>query len=442
MKFRGLIVAAAVLLILAGVLYWSQHHKPSSNTTATATATPVILKIDPASVTSLTVKQKDAPPVTLTRSGTQWKITAPGDYPADSSTVSGMLSNLAPLNSQAVVENQPANLGEYGLSDPSLEVDVTGKDNKTSRLLLGDDAPADEGVYVQLAGNPKVFTVGSYVKTGLNKSLGDLRDKRLLPVDASSVSSIDLIRKGEDIDFARIQNGWRIEKPESYRTDTFQVDDLLTQLTTAKWDPSVSAADAARDFGHAAPLATVKLTGSSGNDTLEVRKEKDNYYAKSSAIPGMWQIDSTSSSALDADLERSLDDFRDKQLFDFGYIDPEKIEYHAGTTSIVLTRSGETWESDGKKMDADSVEALVTAMRDMAATKFVTTGFANPTIDVTVTSNKGKRVEKIELVKTGDGGAIAKRDDGPSLYSFDSVTFSGLTDAIAGLKPAAPEKKK
>lgn len=445
MKFRGLIVAVVVLLILAGFLYWSQHHKPKENA-STANTTPAILKIDPASVTSLTVKQKGAPPVTLVRSGTQWKITAPGDYPADSGTVSGMLSSLSPLNSQSVVDDHATNVSQFGLSDPSLEVDVTGKDNKTSRLLLGDDAPADEGVYVQLRGDARVFTAGSYVKTSLNKSLGDLRDKRLLPVESTSVSSIDLTRKGQTIDFARIQNGWQIEKPQSYRTDNYQVDDLLSQITGAKWDPSVSAEDAARDFGHATPVATVKLTGSAGSDTLEVRKEKDTYYAKSSAIPGAWQIDSSSASALDADLERGLDDFRNKQLFDFGYTDPEKIEYQAGSTPVVLTRTGSaqagnTWMSNGRKMDTDSAEAVVTALRDMAASKFVTTGFSNPTFAVAVTSNNGKRVEKVQIEKTSDG-AIAKREEGPSLYALDSVTLSGLTDAIAGLKPAAPEKKK
>lgn len=439
MKFRGLIVAVVVLLVLGGVLYWSQHHKPKETA---STATPVIVKIDPASVTSLTVKQKGAPPVTLTRSGgSKWQITAPSQFPADDSTVSSMLSTLSPLNSDTLVEEQPNNLATYGLSDPSLEVDVTSKGNKTDRLLFGDDAPTGGGVYVELAGSPRVFTAGSYAKSGLNKSVADLRDKRLMPVEASSVSSMELDRKNENITFARVKDGWQIEKPQSYRTDNYQVDDMLTQLTGAKWDPSVSSEDAARDFGHATPVATVKLTGSSGTDTLEVRKEQDNYFAKSSALPGTWKVDSSSASAIGSDLDRSIDDFRNKQLFDFGYTDPEKVEYHSGSTSIVLTRTGNDWLSNGKKMDSESAEGVVTALRDMAATKFVTSGFTAPEIDITVTSDKGNRVEKVQIQKTSDG-AIAKRDDGPSLYQLDSAAVKGLTDALAGLKPAGSGKKK
>jgi hypothetical protein len=231
MKFRGLIAAAVVLLALTGVLYWSEYHKPKESADTSATPSPAILKIDPAAVTSIIVKPRGPAPVTLARSGSQWRITAPGLYPADSGTVSAMLSNLAPLNSQRVIDDHATNLAQFGLSDPSLELDVTGKDGKTSRLLLGDDAPTGDGTYVAVAGDARVFTAASYIKSSLNKSLDDLRDKRLLPIEAGSVSSIDLVRKAGDIGFARIGHsnagGWQIEKPQPYRTDNFQVDDLL-----------------------------------------------------------------------------------------------------------------------------------------------------------------------------------------------------------------------
>ncbi len=439
MKFRGLVLAAAVLLILGGVLYWSEHRKtPESPASAD---TPAILKVDPASITSLTLKAKGAQPITLRQAGTgQWHITAPGDYPADASTVSGMLSALAPLTAQRVVDDHATNLAQFGLNDPSVELDLTGKDNKTTRLLLGDDTPTGDAVYAAVAGDPRLFTAAAFIKSSLNKSLNDLRDKRLLPIQADSVSSIDLERKGQAIGFARVRNGWQIEKPKPYRTDTFQVDDLLQQLTSAKWDASVAAADATKSFAHAAPVATVKVTGSAGNDTLEVRKDKSDYYAKSSAVAGTWKVDASNASALGQALEHSLDDFRNKQLFDLGFSDPDKVEYHSGATSLVLTHTGNDWWSNGKKMDADSVEMLVTTLRDLTATKFVDSGFSAPTIEITVTSGGGKKVDKVGIQKTGDAG-LARREDDPTLYSLDAATINSLTNAIAGIKPAGPVKK-
>ena len=63
------------------------------------------------------------------------------------------------------------------------------------------------------------------------------------------------------------------------------------------------------------------MTDAGGNQTLEVRKDKDkNYYAKSSAVEGVYKIASDVGDALD----KSLDDFRNKKLFDFGFSDPEQ----------------------------------------------------------------------------------------------------------------------
>ncbi len=436
MKFRGLLAAAVVLLILGGVLYWSEHRKPKESTSSSSQS-PTIVKVDPATVTGLTVKRKGLAAVTLDKSSSgQWQITAPVPAAADSEAVSGMLSDLTPLTAERVVEDKATNLATYGLNDPAVELDITSKGNKTSTILLGDDTPTGDAVYAALGGDPRVFTAGSFVKTGLNKGEDDLRDKRLLPVTADSVSRIELIRKGQDIEFGRVKDGWQIEKPQPYRTDTYQVGDLLQQLTSAKWQP-VAGSDPAKEFVHAEPFATVKLTGGSGTDTLEVRKEKDDYYAKSSAAGGVYKADS----ALGTALNRGLDDFRNKQLFDFGYSDPDKIEYHAGATNLVLTHSGHDWTANGTKMDADSVEGLVTALRDLAASKFVDSGYKAPDIQITVTSNSGKKVEKAGIAKTNDGG-IAKRDDGPSLYSMDSTAMSNLTSAASAVKPAATAKKK
>jgi hypothetical protein len=442
MKFRGLLIAVIVLAVLGGLLYWSNRHKENEPPPA-ASKSPTIVRVTPADVTTLTVQQQGQPPVTVARQGSQWQITAPKQYPAASSTVTAILTSLQPLLADEIVEDKATDLSQFGLANPAVTVSVTNKENRTDKVLVGDDTPTGGDVYVALAGDPRVFTAASYIKSSLNKSLDDLRDKRLLPVQSSSVTTMDLTRKNEEIAFGRVKNGWQIQKPKPYRTDTFQVDDLLEQAVGAKWDPTMTVADAAKNFAKATPVATLKLTGSNGTDTLEVRKGSDNAcYAKSSAIAGTYKVDPTVATALDEALSRGLDSFRNKQLFDFGYNDPDKIEYQSGTTDLVLTHSGTAWTSSGKTMDTDSAEQVVTALRDLAASKFVDTGYTKPDIQVTVTSDGGKKVEKAGIQTAKDGSGIAKREDDPSLYSLDSVTLEGLTSAVKGVKPAAAAKKK
>lgn len=434
MKFRGLLIAGLVLLVLGGVLFWSEHRKPAEeHPNSTASASPVILKLDPPAIAQLTVKKKDAAPVTLVRkNASDWQITEPKPLNADQSAVSTLLLPLSSLNSERVVEDRAADLKQYGLEQPALELDFTEKSNKSQQLRIGDDTPTGGSAYAMLAGDPRVFTISSSDKTSLDKSVNDLRDKHLLKLQSEKISRIDVDRKNQEIEFGRDKNGWQILKPRPSRADSFQIDELVTKLTDATMDLSgTGTQDSAGAFAHATPVALAKVTGDSGTQELQIRKSKDQYYAKSSVVDGAYKVDSDLGHALD----KSIDDFRNKKLFDFIFNQPNKIELHDGSKSYVLTRSGQDWFSEGKKMDFAKMETLISKLRDLTATKFPNSGFTTAQITAAVTSQDGKLVEKVSIAKSGDG-YIAKRENEPSLYQLDASTVDGLQKAIDTLPSA------
>ena len=436
MKTGGLYIALAVLVILGGTLYWSNHRKPADETSkASADTPPTILKLDLSSIEKLELKKKEAEPVVLTKASSgDWQITAPKPLRADQSAVTGILSDVSSLKSERLVDDKASNLAPYGLDQPAFELDLTQKNNQSEKLLIGNSTPTGS-VYAALANDPRVFTIASYTKTSLDKGLNDLRDKRLLPLNADKVSQIELVRKSEYIEFGRNKDAWQILKPKPYRADGAQVSELLNKLADAKMDLTGSASsDASSAFSKATPVATAKLTDESGTQQLEVRKDKDTYYAKSSAVDGAYKVDADLGKALD----KGVDDFRNKKLFDFSYNDPNKIELHNGGKAYSLTRGTggyEDWWSNGKKMDS-SADTLVSDIRDLSASKFVDSGFSNPTIELVVTSDDGKRLEKVSLAKAGDH-YIAKRENDPSLYQLDASPVDSLLTAADDLKPAA-----
>lgn len=435
MKFRSLLAAVVVLLALAGLLWWSGHHK---STPAENPDKPSMAKISAASVERLTLEPRGAEPIVVARTAPQqWQIQSTGPYLASSATVNEMLSTLGDLHALRILEQKPENLSRYGLSDPEFRLEIAEKTGGTTTLTFGDRAPAGGGTYAMVSGDSRVFLAPTWAKLSLDKSLDDLRDKRLLPVDANTVVSFVLIQPDETIRFERQHSGWEIEQPQTYRADTFAVESLLDQVLGANWLPSTVPAQAEAAFAHGRPVATLKVEGSTGTQSMEIREDHGDYYAKSNVAPGTWQI----GAAVGEAVARNLDSFRNKQLFDFGYADPDKIEAHLGTKALFLTRSGETWWSAGTKMDSGSVEDLVSALRSLAATKFVETGFRSPTIRLVVTS--GQQTETVEIQTTKDGG-IAKRMDGNTLYAINSDMMDMLTNAISGVKPAAagtPAKK-
>ncbi|MFZ0802226.1 MAG: DUF4340 domain-containing protein [Terriglobales bacterium] len=439
MKLRGLMIAIAVLAALSGALYWSNRQKPAE--TASADAPPKILTLKQEDISKIDLKKKGGDELVLAKdSSGKWQITAPKPLGVEQSAVSPMLSTLSSLTAGRLVEEKASDLGQYGLSDPALAAVITEKNNKTHALLLGDQTPAGSAVYAKLDGDPRVFTLASYNKSSIDKSVNDLRDKRLLTVDAEKISKVELIANKEDIEFGRNKNAWQIVKPKPLRADDGQVEQLVRTLTDARMDLGGADQDPkkiAATFASATPVATAKVTAESGTQELQVRKNKDDYYAESSVVEGVYKVPSS----LGKGLDKTLEDFRNKKLFDFGFTDPNKIEIHDGPKTYFLTKGGDDWwNGGGKKLDAGSAQSVVDKLRDLSASRFMDTGFTTPAIELTVSSNDGKRIEKVQIARK-DAAYVARREGDSSLYALDAQPVTDLEKAAADMKLAAPPGK-
>jgi Domain of unknown function (DUF4340) len=437
MKSTGLLIAAALLAALTGVLYWSNHHAAEPTKTAATADVTKLVTLKDSDVSQIEIDKKGAEVVALDKgSDGKWEITAPEKLSADQDAVTGVISAVAGLNSERVVEDHAIDLKQYGLADPLVKIELTTKDGKSQKLLLGDDTPTGNAVYASVSGDPRVFTIASYTKSSLDKSASDLRDKRLLTTNFDKVSQIDLAAKKQSVEFGRNKESWQILKPRPLRADNFSVEDLVRRLKDAKMDLSASAeADAkkiAAAFSSGTPVATVKVTDVTGTQSLEVRKNKTDYYAKSSAVDGVYKV----ANDLGTGLDKALDDFRNKKLFDFGFDDVSAVEMHDGSKAYSLVKGGSDWWSNGKKMDSMTAQAFIDKFRDLAATKFVDSGFTAAAINMKVTSNDGKRVENISIAKSGDN-YIARREGEPSLYQLDPKAVEELQKSAEGVKPAA-----
>src|ERR1035441_7634731 len=76
---------------------------------------------------------------------------------------------------------------------------------------------------------------------------------------------------------------------------------------------------------------------------MEVRRDKDkNVFAKSSAVEGVYKANADLADGVD----KGVDDFRNKKVFDFGFSDPSRVEVK-GTG---YTKAGDKWTANGKTM--------------------------------------------------------------------------------------------
>jgi len=441
MKWGRMLAAGILLAGLAAVLWWSNRDEKAKEGKPAADAPPKILTLPADTIQQIEIRHRGEDPIVLKLNGSQWEMISP-KLPADGSQVSAITNAAASVDSERVVDPNVSDLKAYGLAPASIEVVIGTKNGKSSKLLIGDNTPAGSAVYAKLDGDPRLFTMAMYTKTAFDKEPKDLRDKRLLRFTQDKLSRIEVTAQKQTYEFVKKgENEWQIVKPKAMRADSSQTDDMVRQLTRTEMDLSGVQDDKknAAAFNAASVLAIVKLTDQDGTKTLELRKSKDDYYAKSSAMDGVYKVSKAVGDALD----KPVDAYRNKKIFDFGFSDPTHIEVVDSGKTSVFDKSGENWMSGGKKMDSTSVQAFADRLRDLSATKFVDAGFTMPVITVTVVSNQGKTREKVEIAPAASGGNfLARRDGDASFYELEAGVVKDLRQAVGDVREAQPETKK
>jgi hypothetical protein len=438
MKPTGLLIAVALLAVLGGAIWWSNKKQAAGPAKSATDTSSKLLTIPADQFQEIRIKKLTGETQDLKLVNGKWRIVEPKPMAADQDAVTSMVTSLSALTADKTIEDNASDLKAYGLETPTLDITITKKDGKTAGVEVGDATPTNSGSYAKLPGSPKIYTVATYVKTGLDKTANDLRDKRLLTFDSDKLTRVQLAAKGASVEFGKnAQNEWQILKPSPLRADATQVDALVSKLKDAKMDATITDEDAkkaAEGFASGTKVAVATVSDSGGDQTLEVRKDKDkNYFAKSSVVEGFYKITTDTGDALD----KGLDDFRNKKLFDFGFSDPTKIELKSAT----YLKSGDKWMSGAKTMDNGSVQTLIDKLRDLAASKFADKSAGDPVFEVTVTSNSGKKVEKVTVRKQGTE-YFAQREGEPSIYQLDAKAVDDLQAAASAVKEAAPEPAK
>ena len=286
MKFRGLVLAALVLAALSAALYWSNHHSQTKTTeTAAANPSPKILALNQDDITKVEIKKRDSDVVLAKDDSGSWHITAPQESRAESGAVSSLISSLASLTADRVIQEKATDLQPFGLKEPALELVVTTKNNQSQRLLIGDETPSHNGAYAAVAGRPQVYTVPSYVKSGLDKNLDDLRNKKLFDFGPTDPGKIEFRNGTKTYLLKRSGPDWW--GPDGKKMEAGGVSSLIDHLRDLQAAKFV-------DSGFGKPVIEITITPQDNGHPEKVllAKNGDNYIAKRENEPQLYQIDS------------------------------------------------------------------------------------------------------------------------------------------------------
>ena len=443
MQGRGLLIAVGVLALLSGALWWTNKNPEDPSKKEGAGKQEALVTLTQADLVEVTVTRKGETPLVLRKNAASgnWEMVLEPALPTSGPEALDVVNNAATVMSEQVVDDNATDLIQYGLDPAQLTLKLKDKAGKTQELLVGDQAPVGLKFYVRRPNEKKVYAIAQNYKLGFDKTVNDLRDKRLLIFDEVKLAKLEVLSKASALEFGKNAQGiWQLVKPQPFRTDAVVVDELLNKVKEAKFDPAVDAETAKKNaagFAAAAVVGTVKVTDAGGTRTLEVRKSKDNeFLAKSSAVDGVHKV----GEELGKGFDKSLDDYRSKKLMDFGFADPAKVVVETGGKTSVLEHKGEDWIWNGKKADASTVTAFLEGLRGFAALNFVEKKFTTAAFTVTVTLADGKTVEKLMVAKVGNY-QYAQRAGETGEYELDPKTLTDLEAAMGKIREAGAAKK-
>ena len=105
-----------ILLLLAIPLGWYAYHDSTKGPVDDSPKRDKVFTVEADKIDEVEIKSESGDRTTLRRKGTEWEIVQPAGAPSDQATVSGITSNLASIEIQRVIDENPSDLKEFGLA--------------------------------------------------------------------------------------------------------------------------------------------------------------------------------------------------------------------------------------------------------------------------------------------------------------------------------------
>jgi len=136
------------------------------------------------------IKPKES--ITLERVGSNWLVTKPVNYPADTTAVAQMLSNLQNYRIDGPsVSNKPDTAGKYIDSTNNTLVNVYQEGKQIGSIVIGKMAPGGNDSYVKKTPDSKeIYIAAKLNSSNFNKPLRDFRNKRMFSVQSFTINKI------------------------------------------------------------------------------------------------------------------------------------------------------------------------------------------------------------------------------------------------------------
>ncbi len=441
MSPKRLAVLTGVLLVLFAFVAFFERKMPT--TQERLDKGDVIWDVNEAKIGKIEIN-RDNMTVAFERDGDAWRMTRPESYPADSSTMTSLVSDLSHPARQGEAPST-ASEPDYGLTAPRAVVTVSTREGKTGKgeshtLSIGREIPGTDTVAARVKGENRTIFVRSAIATDVLKPVDGYKSRKIFTGSALDVSQLSIARGRGRLEFEKRKNRWWMTRPLSDLAASAAVERLIDDLLAANVTDflKIPKTELAGD-GLVPPVYTVSMTISGKPVTAEIgatRSDGKSVYARSDGQT--FAIDST---AVD-ELAKEADAYRETKVARFDNFAAKKLVWSSGGTRREFTRDGSEWKEAGKTVPAASVEDVLTAIGSLegkdflAASDWQNLAGAPELASFTVETSAGDSFSA-SARPSGGGNVAIKLADRPEALVLPATDFERVAAAVRKIAPAA-----
>lgn len=226
-----------------------------------------------------------------------------------------MYSELKNMTALKTIDKSSSKYSEYGIDEPASTVSVTYSDDSSYTILLGNESPEGQGVYVKIEGDENVYLVDKTTVTSFyfeklqmfDKSLGgDLDEITALTLSGTAYKNNIEIRPNKTTCYP---NPYMMEQPEYAVCDYTKTDSIISAIKgcSATWVSAVEVTDDdIRKYGLDKPYKKVRIEDKEGGfvEIIAGSPDKDNkFYIMNTSGKIIYQSDSDEIPWYSADVE-------------------------------------------------------------------------------------------------------------------------------------------
>lgn len=350
----------------------------------------------------------------------EWYLVAPYEAPADPAAARSLARAAATLEERRVLEQASSDRDQYGLAQPVLTVTLEATVLETAQVLhFGGETGSKDGRYLHVEGDDAIRIVPSHQFRALDKTIEDLRDKRVVRFSTGAVERITLARPEDTVELVRTDGIWRLGGESlPFRAARRDVENLLADLTTSRArrfldgdDPTLGIADS----GY-----WIQVALDDGEQiTIDLAPPRDD--ATVVQVRGALEA-AELGPALARPLQRSAEEWRSDEVADINPWQASEARFGYGGTSFELRSDGGggwTLSQDGGEasaIDAERARDVLHAIDDLRATSFLEPGAdPGPEVGTVEVVTEGQPTVRFTLHRSGERWtAVTEGDPAPA----------------------------